>query len=65
MPKMKTHSSAKKRFKITASGKINEEDQCLLSYSDEKIEKKKVSVSVMLNWFHQVMRNVSKTYWAI
>ncbi len=44
MPKMKTKSSAKKRFKLTGSGKIKNKACFQKSYSNKKIKKKKVSI---------------------
>jgi len=43
MPKMKTKSSAKKRFKLTGSGKIKRKHAFKSHIPNKKIEKKKVS----------------------
>ena len=41
MPKMKTKSGAKKRFRVTATGKIKRAHQGQESHSDQKTEKEK------------------------
>jgi large subunit ribosomal protein L35 len=39
MPKVKTNSSAKKRFKVTGTGEISYQKSFKASHSDEKIKK--------------------------
>ncbi|MCB0525189.1 MAG: 50S ribosomal protein L35 [Saprospiraceae bacterium] len=41
MPKMKTHSSAKKRFKVTGSGKIKRNHAKLRHIASTKTKKQK------------------------
>ena len=46
MPKQKTHSGAKKRFKVTGSGKIKKQSAGLLHNLEVKIGKKKRSLGL-------------------
>ena len=51
MPKMKTNSSAKKRFKVTASGKIKRKKAGLRhnAKSKTKVQKKNLSKPAIAN----------------
>ena len=42
MPKQKTKSSAKKRFKLTGTGKIKRKHAFQKSYFDQKVKKEKI-----------------------
>ena len=46
MPKMKTHSGAKKRFKVTGSGKITRERTNLRHLLEVKSSRRKRALSV-------------------
>ena len=50
MPKMKTHSSAKKRFKVTGSGKVKRNHACkghLLTKKSTKRKKKLLKSAIV------------------
>ena len=59
MPKMKTKSSAKKRFKLTGTGKIKRK-HAFKSHLDQEVEEKENFALPNQDWYTKAMPAISK-----